>query len=286
MRVAAAQPPALDDRQFELAVRKLADALQYGADASPFLGGGVDYAQSRPYQSGDAVRSMDWRVTARSGKPFVKQYEAPKQMATWLAVDDSGSMGVSSLRRGGVSKWRWACLLAGALGLAALRRSSPVGLLLAGGDRHPPSLSRGRLYGWLHGFRRREPVGAASLGEMLRRATPTMTSRANLIVLSDLHDPALLAALKLAAEPHDVTVLRLRDPAEDAVRGGGVFRGTEAETGASFVATGRTRFNAGEAAEALLTRAGIDRLTLDTDGQWLAGLREFLRRRGATGGRR
>lgn len=270
------EPDALDDRQFELAVRKLADALQYGADRSAFLGAGVDYAQSRAYQPGDPARSIDWRVTARSGRAHVKQYEAPKQLPTWLCVDDSASMGVAS---GRVGKWRWACLLAGALGLAALRRTSPVGVLLARGERREPSLSRATLYGTLHALRRREPGGSASLGTALRRALPSFASRSNLIVLSDLHDADLVPALRLAAEPHDVAVLRLRDPAEAGVRGAGVFRATEAETGDLFVATGRSRLDAADDADAALTRAGVDRLTLDTRGGWAGALRAFLRDR-------
>jgi uncharacterized protein (DUF58 family) len=270
----------LDARQFELAVRRLADALSYGQESSPFLGAGIEYVQSRPYIAGDPVKFIDWRVTGRTGKFHVKEYEAPRQMPVYLLVDTSASMCVSSQP---MSKYAWAVQLAGGLALAAVDHMNPVGLMTVGERdlHHTPTLARNTVMQWMHQLRHYHFVEGTTLGKRVRELIPRVEQRCLFIVLSDLHDPDAIPAIKLMAHEHDCVVLHLEDPAERGRTGGGIFRAVEAETGRAFVAHGLSRWFGDEEAHAL-SRAGVDYLNLPTDKPILPKLRHFMKSRGGT----
>ena len=272
----------LDGRQFAIAVRRLADSLQYGTDSSPFVGSGIEYAQSRPYEAGDPVKQIDWRVTARMGRPFIKEYEAPKQMPIYLLIDTSGSMCVTSTS---MSKYAWAVQIAGGLALAALARMSPVGMIDCG-ERDldaRPSLSRHRMFLWLHQLRHYRFDEQTTLVEKLDQLSAVLTNRAMLIVLSDLRQPEAATRLKRLAQKHDCVVLQLTDPAERGRLRAGVFRGEEAETGEAFVGHGWSRWFRDDDTAAELRRGGIDHLELPMNEPFLHQLRGFLRKRDCLG---
>jgi uncharacterized protein (DUF58 family) len=267
----------LDARQFEIAVRRLANALTYGQESSPFLGAGIEYVQSRLYQSGDPVKFIDWRITGRTGRYHVKEYEAPKQMPVYLLVDTSASMCVSSLR---MSKYAWAVQLAGGIGLAAVEHMNPVGLMTVGERdlHHTPSLSRASILQWLHHLRHYHFTEGTTLGKRVRELIPRVEQRCMFVVISDLHDPDAIPAIKLMAQDHDCAVLHLEDPAERGGLHGGIIRAVEAETGRTFVASGRTRFLTAAETHSL-SRAGVDYLHLPTDRPIVPRLRHFLKNR-------
>lgn len=270
----------LDARQFDLAVRRLADSLSFGQESSPFLGAGIEYVQSRPYQSGDPVKFIDWRVTGRTGKFHVKEYEAPRQMPVYLLVDTSASMCVTSQP---MSKYAWAVQIAGGLALAAVDHMNPVGMMTVG-DReihHTPTLARNLLMQWMHRLRHYHFTEGTALGLRIRQLIPRVAQRCLFVVISDLHDPDAIPAIKLMAHDHDCAVLHLEDPAERGVTGGGIFRAVEAETGREFVAHGRSQWFGDEDAH-VLARAGVDYLNLPTNAPILPKLRHFMKFRGAT----
>lgn len=272
----------LNSRQFAIAIKRLADSFSYGTDRSPFVGSGVEFVQSRQYQFGDPIRAIDWRVVARTGKLYVKEFESPKRMPCYLLIDTSASMAISSFRR---SKYAVAIHIAGGLALACLDRVSPVGILGVGGRdvRIEPSLSKSQVMEWLHALRHYRYDEETTLARRIAELCPTLKSRALIIVLSDLHDHRALPALKQLQQVHDCAVLQLRDPAEHGLRGAGFLRGQEAESGRRFVTHGRRRWLNHDNVAEELKRSGIDHLVIPTDQPFAHRLRQFFASRDLIG---
>jgi uncharacterized protein (DUF58 family) len=272
----------LDSRQFILAVKRLADSLGYGTDASPYRGSGIEYAQSRPYEPGDPVKAIDWRVTARTSKYYIKEYEAPKRMPVYLLVDTSASMTISSRK---LSKYALAVHIAGGIAFACLDRISPVGVLAVGSrDFHvTPSLSRQQILKWLHELRRYRLDETTRLGRSIVELRPSLSTRCLIVVLSDFHDPESIAAIKSMAQQHDCVALQLIDPAEEGVPGAGFVRAREVETGTPFVTRGGHRWVDTKSLRQELRRGGVDHLMLRTDARVAHELRNFFKGRGLLG---
>ncbi len=265
----------LDPKSFNLRIRAIADALVFGQESSRFRGSGIEFDQSRPYLPGDPVRHIDWRVSARTGRPFLKEYEAPRQVPLILLIDDSLSMRISSVPR--TSKFQLACLIGGALALASLDRVNPVGFagLGSNGFHRPPSTSRAEILNTLTQIRSAEASKATAIPERIAALLPSLPSKCVLIVLSDLHDPGAVPALRNAAQRHDLVVIHLTDPTETATPQRTILRMSEAET--------RRSFTVGLSAQPLrtqsltpLTQASIDSLHLPIHEPFLPKLVRFL----------
>src|SRR5258705_4728931 len=114
-------------RLLELQTRGLVTSLFSGEYRSVFKGQGMEFAEVREYQIGDEVRSIDWNVTARMGRPYVKRYIEERELTVMLAVDLSGSERFGTRRR---FKSELASELAAVLAMSAIRNNDRVGTLL------------------------------------------------------------------------------------------------------------------------------------------------------------
>lgn len=278
-------PDELASGDFEMVVRRLADDLAFGVDHSRFVGSGIEYAQSRPYEQGDPIKSMDWRITARLSKPYVKEYDTPKRTGVYILIDTSGSMGIASTP---LTKHDLAIWVGSALGLIAQRRMSPVGIVGAGERQTQlnPSLNRSELWRALDPLRTSGRTEQTRIAERLRDLEHRARRSSVIVVISDLHDPDALPAIRHAAQKHDCMAIHLVDPAERGGLKAGFYRGSEAETGRTFVAHGGSAWESQGRVSAELAQCGVSYLRLQTDLPFIGPLRHFLSYRPSLGGGR
>lgn len=273
------RPDILSRANFELLVRRIADDIAFGTDDSLFVGSGLEYAQSRPYEPGDSVRQIDWKLSARMPVAYVKQHETLKRVAMHFIVDTSASMSVSSTE---LSKHDLAVWAAAAIGLVGVRRLSPVSIK-SGGTRHAqlnsdraPSLSADDLWRDLEPLRAHDIDEGTELSDRLTAMSTQLTRRSMLFILSDLHDPDAISVLRQLGHQHDVVVLHLQDPAEVGPLRAGYFRGAEAESGRSFLGGGKTKRKAPSTLARDFAGADVSYLKLTTNQSILSPLRQFL----------
>src|SRR6266852_5915741 len=114
-------------RQLEIRTRRMVNDSLGGAYHSVFKGRGMDFSEVREYTPGDEVRTIDWNVTARDGRTFVKKFTEERELTIFLLVDISASGNFGS---GALSKRELAAEIAGLLAFSAIRNNDKVGLLL------------------------------------------------------------------------------------------------------------------------------------------------------------
>ena len=217
-------------RRLRFRVRPEAVALLAGAYHSARPGLGLTFAELRAYEPGDDVRHLDWNVTARQGRPYVRRFVEERALTLWLIVDVS-----ASLRFGpeGRSKADRAAQAAALLATAAIQNGDRVGLLMisdrveaelppGGGMRHLSRLVRALVATATASKRTALTVGLARV----RRSR-----RALVVVLGDFHTAEPVGAWRRASRRHQVIAIRLVDPREEALPDAGLIDVEDAELG-------------------------------------------------------
>jgi uncharacterized protein (DUF58 family) len=274
----------------ELRTRGLVNSLFTGEYRSVFKGQGMEFSEVREYQPGDEVRSIDWNVTARMRKPYVKRYIEERELTVMLAVDLSGSERFGTRGR---FKSELASELAAVLAMSAIRNNDRVGAILFS-DRieHvvPPRKGRRHVLRLMRDLLVFEPVGTGTdIGAALEYAGKMLSHKSIIFVVSDFQSADLEQPLKLLAQRHDVVAVTVDDPAELELPDIGLARFVDPETGQTLdVDTSdpevRSRFAAAVSEEItarrrLLRRLAIDEIPIHTDGGVVDPLIKFFRTR-------
>lgn len=234
------EPLALDPKTLqslgglEIIARHVVDGVLQGMHRSPHVGFAMDFAHHRPYSTGDDVRRIDWRAFARSERFYLKQHEVSTNLRAYILLDASGSMGYCG-EGDGVTKFRYAQILAASLAYLIIRQKDSVGLMTFDNrireDVPPSSMSSQlvRLIGTLEGV---TPRNESRIAPLLNEVGGSIRSRGMIIILSDLFDDtaSLVNALHdLRRKGHDVLLLQVlsRDELEFPFRTWTTFEGME-----------------------------------------------------------
>jgi uncharacterized protein (DUF58 family) len=274
-------------RRIEITTKQLVEQGVAGEYHSVFKGRGLEFAEVRPYQPGDDVRTIDWNVTARMGAPFVKEFVESRDLTVFLAVDVSGSLGFGSRA---ILKRELAAEISALLAFAALRNHDRVGAALVS-DRLElylrPARSRNHVLRLVRDVLSAPAGGRTDLDAALPSVLRNLKQRAVVFVVSDFVATPYAAALKQAAARHDLIVVEIRDPRDLELPRVGPIPVRDAETGALGLVAGKrwaSEFERRRSAERrelerLTTRLGVDRLEVRTDRPYLAPLVAFFARR-------
>src|SRR6476469_5034401 len=216
----------------ELRTRGMVNSLFAGEYRSVFKGQGMEFAEVREYQVGDEVRSIDWNVTARMRRPFVRRYEEERELTVMLAVDLSGSERFGTVRR---FKSELASELAAVLAMSAVRNNDRVGILLFT-DRieHvvPPRKGRRHVLRIIRDLLAFEPKGKGTdLAGAIDYLARMLSQHAIVFIVSDFQADDLEHPLKILAQHHDVVAVTVEDPSEMELPNLGVARFVDPETG-------------------------------------------------------
>lgn len=293
-------------RQVEIRSRKFVDDALVGAYHSIFKGTGMDFAEVREYLPGDDVRAIDWNVTAKMDRPYIKLYEEERELTIVLAVDLSASGDFGSI---GATKRERAAELASVLAFSATRNNDKVGLLLFTDEVEayiPPKKGRQHILRVIREILFFKPSRSGThIPNALRSMNRLVRRKAVVFLLSDFLTEDSLAwirpatggskddlqkILRLTNRRHDLICIDLSDPREFTLPEIGIVCLEDAETGEQVeVDTGNEQLRSlyqhqnNRRHAALLEgfrRSGIDYFSVSTDQPYIHALRTFFKQRG------
>ena len=223
-------------KRIEITTNKLVTEIFAGKYESLFKGRGMEFSEVREYLPGDDVRAIDWNVTARSGRLFVKKHEEERQLTVILMVDASASQDFGSLVG---SKRELASEIGSILGFSALRNNDRVGLLLFSDQVEkyiPPRKGKSHALRLVREILEPRPTGSKTdLSAALDYLNRVHKRRALVFILSDFLGQSPGPSLKTTARRHDLSAFRIYDPREEQIPRLGLVRLRDLETGETVV---------------------------------------------------
>ncbi|UCD59297.1 MAG: DUF58 domain-containing protein [Candidatus Hydrogenedentota bacterium] len=277
-------------RRIQIYTARTVNDILAGQYRSVFKGRGIEFAEVREYQAGDEVRLIDWNVTARLGRPYVKQFSEERELTVMLLVDASGSGRFGSVEQ---TKNEIAAEIAALIAFSAIRNNDKVGLIIftdrvekfvapKKGRSHVLRVIREILYFRPEG----KGTDIVTAIEYLMRVTSRRTVA---FLISDFIATGFERNLRIANQRHDVIALRIIDPREVELPPVGLIQLEDPETGESILVNTRSvelrkkyerlsRKRLAEQTQAFRSM-NVDRVEVWTNSSYVEPLVKFFRMR-------
>lgn len=271
-------------RKIEIKTRGLSQNIFAGQYHSAFKGRGMAFAEVREYQFGDDVRDIDWNVTARFRKPYVKVFEEERELTVMLLVDVSGSLDFGTHSR---MKSEMATEIAATIAYSAIQNNDKIGVVFFS-DRIekyiPPKKGRKHILYIIREMLDFKPESRKTdIGGAMEFFTRVMKRRTTAFVLSDFYDRHdFFKQMQIANNKHDVMAIQVYDKWAKALPDVGLVKVVDAESGHEmYVDTSSRKVRAAHARywterqqilKDTLSRANVDWVSVATDDDYVKAM--------------
>jgi uncharacterized protein (DUF58 family) len=277
-------------RRIQITTNRLVNESLAGEYHSVFKGRGMEFDEVREYQHGDDVRTIDWNVTSRAGRPFVKRYVEERELTVMLLIDMSSSGAFGSALK---MKSEIAAEISAVLAFSAIKNNDRVGAILftdcvekfippRRGSTHVLRVIREVL------FHKPAHTGTC-IQKALEHLNLVVHKRSVVFLISDLLDQGFERSLKAANHRHDIVIIQILDPRERELPDVGILEIRDAETGEIarmdtslpwVRGTFRENWEGNQARlSKLLDSHRMDHLTIETDKPYDVPLVRFFEER-------
>lgn len=278
-------------KKIEIKTRGLSQNIFSGVYHTAFKGRGVMFSEVREYQPGDDVRDIDWNVTARHNKPFVKVYEEDRELTVMLMIDVSGSekFGTSS-----GSKKDMMAEIAATLAYSSISNNDKVGVIFFSDKVEkfiPPKKGKSHILLIIREILELQPTGhGTNIDVAIQFLNNAIKKRCSAFLLSDfIDDSDYYRSMSVANRKHELAALQIYDERDEKLPDVGLLRLADLETGKEmWVDTSsakvrseyeKTWYARKQKVAAITTRCGVDFISIRTDRDYVKSLLEMFRRR-------
>ncbi len=278
-------------RKIEIKTRGLSQNIFAGQYHTAFKGRGMTFSEVREYQYGDDVRSIDWNVTARFGRPYIKVFEEERELTVMLLVDVSGSLDFGTthqFKKGIITE------VSATLAFSTIQNNDKVGAIFFSDKIEkfiPPKKGKKHVLHIIRELLVFEPASnQTNIGEALKYFTNAIKKRSTAFIISDFIDSGFERTLTIANNKHDIAAMQVYDIREAELPDVGLIKVKDAETGERiWVDTSDKRLRTSYkhkwnerqlALQKTFKQSGVDSVTMSTSEDYVRALLKLFKLRG------